>query len=289
MPNPDRTANTVLNKRQRILPALQGVARTVAWALANLVAGGLICGSVIWLTRSPQPQQPPRPPDGEPSIIDAASANHDTESIGEVMTDSLPHGDDLLKSGDILGASRAYDRLIDQSPSPSETLRYRKAICLELLGDAEHALSEYQALADSSSNSGFVSAALFGQVRIQNQRNQLIAPRKLLFTMILTSGGREKTASSAFHHLAQLVAKETFAADVPLHDDRGITISNWNDDVGRLLQLPAELGGPESNSQRTDTVSILDRLGGNPSTIRVAVVQNDVPLARLLDHVSTLR
>ena len=285
MPNPDRRANIVLNERERIFPALRGVKRTLALSLVNLVAGVLVCGGVMWLSRSSQPQEAPRPLSGEPSFVDAGAESHGTKSIDHVtMADSLPQGDDLLKSGDILGASRAYDRLLGQTPNPSEILRYRQALCLELLGDAEHAISAYQALADSSSSAGVVSAALLGQVRMQSQGNHWRASRKLLLTMILTSGGRENTASSAFHYLAQLAAKEIFAADVPLYDDRGIAISNWKDDVAWLLELPAELGSPERYTQPADTLKILDRLGDNPATIRVAVRHNDMPLATLLDQ-----
>ncbi|MCA9225108.1 MAG: tetratricopeptide repeat protein [Planctomycetales bacterium] len=304
------------------LAALTRIVNPRAMALpASILAGcflaGAVCAGALMLLTSADSDSNGATPGranaspNENGLLPLANASADEpldlnlatktpEEFGS-LTVSLQEGDRLLLSGQPGPALRMYNQLLEAQPRAPEELRFRMAICGELLGDFQHALLEYRSIASETERSYIALAAEMRQVFLFLQLSRPELAKQSLWKSVLAPPRDDAAPTSGqgefLHVLAQVLA--TQAEDDAHHSlltDGGITFPTFRFSVEETLGLlnqelkdspsgkstkPA--ADKDADATATSTIVVNQRLGERPDETFVQVHLPRMPLANALD------
>lgn len=201
---------------------MRRIIRLLKWGmvvatLAACAAGGVALSGLL------RPAAPPALGEGEGQTAAGTPGQHEgAEVVSEATLAAAgdpARFDRLLADGRFAEALAAADRLREKVGSAGrDALDYRVALCLEVLGRQEEALTAYEAVVARAPDTPAGAEALAGQARLWLRAGKPALARKHLADLLLRAGrpplsGHPALADVA-HLLAVAMAREA-AAEVP--------------------------------------------------------------------------
>jgi tetratricopeptide (TPR) repeat protein len=267
--------------------------------LAGNVLGGVLASALIFWCAGWRPvrqeRQLPAPLMPVSQLAPSAPADRVLDAPADEpvrpAAERLNQADLMFLSGNHAGALLAYDELLkaeDAVTLDEGQLRYRRSLCLELLGKAAEAMKEFRAVSDTLPSPALADAALLGQFRVLCRQERYEPAAALLAARWLTCGDRAAIVPYLLHSAAQLASFAVRPPTDSLLDDTAIISLVEHHGEADLLGLAndaASNGAAPAEPVVPGGVKVVDRFSDHPRDMLVTI-RLEATVAEVLNRIS---
>ncbi len=262
----------------------------ILWFAAHLVAGVAVFGVALWLKPfwMPQPLEGPPKVAGPIETLPTATTALQEAPVAPTEldpVDQMARADRLLRSGNYTAALRIYNELQTSWSDGDPTLVLRRAMCLEFIGELDHAFMLYQSLMENSERRRIVAAAQLGQARVWYRKAKPGPARILLYSLAMSSGQDEAVAASAFHLLASVSVEDAFQPDKDLMNEQTIVSPDPMSDTSWLFVALDSASSPTETAVIDDLENV-ERFSADLREIRLGLTKYDANLGKLINSLA---
>lgn len=274
----------------------------LAMVVGQAAVGAAVCLAVLWLRREPSSSEQPDTKEiaiaASDTILEPDAMADSSASLPDEMpgTESPTSTDEEFAEGDLRylaknyhGALSVYEKLQSAygNSASGEAISYRRALCLERLGQSDQALALFRDIVDRSHEDALRDAARLGLARVWRDQARPDPARAILYGVLLNSATNPTVLGAALHETAQVTA-----AEVEPPDSRwfrpGYIIRRFPEVADEQFTLDLALPGNIVEAGRFPTgLTVLDQFTPNPRDIIVSAEYTSVSVANFLSEVAS--
>ena len=196
-----------------------------------------------------------------------------TEERIALPSERIVQADAMLAEGSFAVAAQIYRRAIGDQQNVSAPLRYRVAVCTELLGEYEEAMRRYRDLATASEEMYWPS--LLGQARVRLAQDRWQESRDLLAKMAAVSARHDQIGPNIAEDVSYLLAmvrsrRALRRLPAELLSLNSVAFLHARFPVEHLLALVEKKQSPTGDPLAEIPVGIQVQVGGHPASMIVS-------------------